>query len=271
MKKIFFFFIFLSFFNSNFAQVVYINNFDTPEEQGFWTEYRMGDNDNHHWDFPSTGSSQPFCLAHDYPMTSGVDSVEDWMVSNALYLAQNGTMSIKIMSSHYSTPPDIYGGIWISNGSKDPADGNFIEIADLSDFPMTYGYVDTFFTIPITADTGYIAFKYKANYNAWLMIYFDDLAIIGAYPVGMNNSIETKSGFEIYPNPCNGNFYIRTDQLNSPYADIIVRDVLGKTILQRKISNNTETYFQLNVNPGIYFVEITKNGKKLHTKKLIVR
>jgi len=192
MKKTLLIFILLGFYNFSNAQIYYGNGFDSTLEQNFWTEYRLGDSDMNNWTYSATTASQPYCLYHDYPMATGTDSVEDWMVSNALYLAQNGIFNLKIKSSRMSNPPEVYFGIWISNGSKNPADSYYVEIVDLTLFPQTFGFVDTFFTILIQADTGYIAFKYKAGYYDWLMISIDDISIMGAYPVGFDiKSINT--------------------------------------------------------------------------------
>jgi hypothetical protein len=74
-------------------------------------------------------------------------------------------------------------------------------------------------------------------------------------------------GLNIYPNPVsNGKIYITSK--SSLEKEVIIFDILGKTILQ-----STLTSKELNVSsltPGVYFIKI-KEGDATATRKLIIK
>ncbi|MCF8298590.1 MAG: T9SS type A sorting domain-containing protein [Saprospiraceae bacterium] len=275
MKKTLLILILLGFYNFSNAQVYWGTGFDSTSEQSFWTEYRLGDSDMHNWNYAPSTASQPFCLNHDYPMTTGTDSVEDWMVSNALYLAQSGILNVKIMSSRMSSPPDVYFGIWMSDGSKNPADSDFVEIVDLTLFPQTFGFVDTSFTIPISADTGYIAFKYTAGYYEWLMVSIDDLAIMGAYPVGLASKNFNNSSVQVYPNPVYDycTFEIKNYDASKIQGQIELEiyDCIGKLVkVNYYPASNSFKFHKGNLNSGLYFYKIKSENNIIYSGKLLI-
>lgn len=274
IKKTLLLFILLGFYNFSNAQIYWGTGFDSTSEQNFWTEYRLGDSDMNHWTYSASTASQPYCLYHDYPMDAGTDSVEDWMVSNALYLAQNGIFNLKIKSSRMSNPPDVYFGIWISDGSKNPADSDFVEIVDLTLFPQTFGFVDTFFTIPIQADTGYIAFKYTAGYYEWLMISIDDIAIMGAYPLGIASQSINKSP-QVYPNPvkdyCTFEFADYDKNKIQDRIELEIYDCMGKLVKVNSYpASNSFKFHKGNLNAGLYFYKIKSTNNLIYSGKLLI-
>jgi len=81
-----------------------------------------------------------------------------------------------------------------------------------------------------------------------------------------NNEI---SSFTVYPNPASGDVnLILTDSSSS--FEVIVTDVLGKTVLNADYQNNEGTMDISLLRSGVYFVNVTASGKQ-QTKKLIVK
>jgi hypothetical protein len=80
-----------------------------------------------------------------------------------------------------------------------------------------------------------------------------------------SNSFSQIDGLKMYPNPAKNNLFIET-ALNSD-INVSVIDVLGKEVINSKVSNNAVNISGLT--PGIYIVKITEEGKT-STKKLII-
>jgi hypothetical protein len=80
-----------------------------------------------------------------------------------------------------------------------------------------------------------------------------------------SNSFSEINGLKMYPNPAKNNLFIET-ALNSD-INVAIIDVLGKEVINSKVSNNAVTISGLT--PGMYIVKITEEGKT-STKKLII-
>ena len=79
----------------------------------------------------------------------------------------------------------------------------------------------------------------------------------------LKNENFDKSNFSIYPNPVNDVLNIQ-NKANLPIEKLLIFDVFGKKILQ-KISNFNQIDIQ-NVPSGLYFLEITIDGKTSRNK-----
>jgi len=75
----------------------------------------------------------------------------------------------------------------------------------------------------------------------------------------------TNSDFKIYPNPVNGDFiyFSKTKE-----ADIIIFNVLGKSILKKHISSTTNKMDVSKLSKGIYLIKVVSDGGSI-TKKLV--
>jgi hypothetical protein len=74
------------------------------------------------------------------------------------------------------------------------------------------------------------------------------------------------NGLKVYPNPVtNGNLYISSDSNSAKSVEIY--DILGKQVLNAKVSNNTVNVS--NLKGGAYIVKINEEGKTA-TRKLII-
>ncbi len=80
-----------------------------------------------------------------------------------------------------------------------------------------------------------------------------------------SSSFSQIDGLKMYPNPAKNNLFIET-ALNSD-INVAIIDVLGKEVINSKVSNNAVNISGLT--PGMYIVKITEEGKT-STKKLIV-
>jgi hypothetical protein len=93
----------------------------------------------------------------------------------------------------------------------------------------------------------------------------DDIVITGSVLSGIHVS-EAENLIKIYPNPCNGKFYVENyNNINK----IDIFNILGKCIY------TNENIFGPRINlsgfeKGVYLVQITTKGKKILTHKLIV-
>jgi hypothetical protein len=269
MQKFITFFFFYLAFNilSCFAQT-YSTGFDNSIDQNSWTEYRLGGTSSSDWTFNNfLNVSPPSSLYHDYPM--GGSGVEDWFVSPKLYFTNN-TSHITIYSRilAMSTPPDIYYGVWISYNSKNPTSGDYVELADLTLFPSVQStFTDTILNVTLQANAGYIAFKYRANNNAWLMLWLDNIIVDSASvtPVTISQNCYNNHKLSISPNPSHGIFTVTGDNLNS----IKVLNYTGQVIYETKTKSKKQMIDLTGIAKGIYFIKVVSENE-IMTKKLII-
>lgn len=81
-------------------------------------------------------------------------------------------------------------------------------------------------------------------------------------------------GFNLFPNPTNGEFTLNLQVVNSDKVTIQLFDVRGRLIGERKylntISNFSEKIFFDKASTGLYLLKVTNGGKQV-TRKLIVK
>lgn len=86
--------------------------------------------------------------------------------------------------------------------------------------------------------------------------------------VGIDNI--SKSNSSVYPNPAINYFTISVN--NSLIGtQLILTNLLGKTIFNQKINSQKQTFSTRNLNSGIYFYSIVNNNKIVETKKIIIK
>jgi len=71
-----------------------------------------------------------------------------------------------------------------------------------------------------------------------------------------------------YPNPAHDFIYLKVDgeHINLNY---VVIDLNGRMLKQGKVENNPMTVTFNNLNAGIYFIRITKEGREIQTFKIV--
>ena len=94
-------------------------------------------------------------------------------------------------------------------------------------------------------------YKYDANY-------------VGINDINQNNIVS------IFPNPANDFFKIRIPE-NIQNPEIIISNILGKTVSEIQTQNSEISINAKNFSSGIYFVSILSNGVITDTKKLIIK
>ncbi len=95
---------------------------------------------------------------------------------------------------------------------------------------------------------------------------FDNISFSSPGASVLNSSSFSQiDGLKMYPNPAKNNLFIETT-LNSD-INVSIIDVLGKEVINSKVSNNAVTISGLT--PGMYIVKISEEGKTA-TKKLII-
>lgn len=76
-----------------------------------------------------------------------------------------------------------------------------------------------------------------------------------------NSNRPAKTGFDIYPNPSPGDFYVKTEQ---PMSFILIKDIAGRTVYQQHIAiqPGKSHYISADILPGLYIIKAF-NGKSL--------
>ncbi len=88
-----------------------------------------------------------------------------------------------------------------------------------------------------------------------------------AIMLATNNEMKNNNIIEVFPNPNDGYFNIKTSQ-NLMNSNLIIKDVLGKTMYNEKLLNNTISLSHFS--KGVYFA-IINNGINTETKKIIIK
>ena len=276
MKKKFYIlpFLLLLFSSLSFAQISipYATDFE-PADQTTWTQYRTGLNHSFDWGFTS---SSPYLLRHDYPVgnMSG-DTVRDWMVSSAINFHSSSKLDIRAkVFTFIDVGSNDYLGVWFSSGSKDPADGDYVEIVDLTNLTPDDEWKDTLgIEIPYTSNNAYLAIRYETVSN-WFVISVDSLRITPDIVLSNKAPDELSSSIELFPNPVNSNFTIKTNLVQSGRIRINLLDATGRIVRviqpEKTVTGNyQESFFVEDIKPGFYLVDVRINEKST-TKKMVL-
>jgi len=98
----------------------------------------------------------------------------------------------------------------------------------------------------------------------------------GPYSIGISEHATYDASFVLYPNPSNGNTYLRTTgDIFDGEVDIYINDLTGRTVTtQNETIFGANNIVQLNTNQlesGIYFITIVAEDNKKAVKKLILQ
>lgn len=222
MKKLLFissFFLALS----GFAQsktLPYKNGFTTAGEKTEFTSLREGITTSYNWNISIIAS-------HDYPVgSSSDDTTRDWLFSPPIKVSADAILSFRyyVYGITGSATPNDEFSVWYGRGSKNPRNGTFVKILDLtSKVQNTYKWVDTAnVELPFASDTGYIVFKYQAT-NNWFVIGVDSIVVKKPGLSVDKKTLETQ--VELFPNPGNNLVSINS---NENILDVSVTDLSGR-------------------------------------------
>lgn len=112
-------------------------------------------------------------------------------------------------------------------------------------------------------------FAYAAN-GATCNYYIDDVVLTEAIGTG-TPATQFNPGVIVYPNPSNGNFTVRLDELTAGEYQIQLVDMLGKIISNETVNltGSVSRSYDLSVPAGIYHFRIS-NGSETVVKKIMV-
>ena len=82
------------------------------------------------------------------------------------------------------------------------------------------------------------------------------------------DEIETALEYSVYPNPAADVLNISVSENNT---SISIYDIVGKNISEMKLVNGNNTLNIENLNAGVYFYSIKRNGIIIETKKLVIQ
>ncbi|OFY64455.1 MAG: hypothetical protein A3H98_05150 [Bacteroidetes bacterium RIFCSPLOWO2_02_FULL_36_8] len=279
MKKQFgILFIFIIFIYKAEAQSLplpYYTGFDSPEEKAGWVQFRLGFQSQSDWYFDNYPGipSLPNCISHHYNLDpeNPTDTIEDWYVSPPLKIISPSKISIKIsLSLAEIYEPQKYIGIWLGSGANnDPAGGNFVELANLTNMKPEGKWLDTSININKFAYPSYIAFKYRDN-NNWFIVEIDNVTISPDSGTFIIDKLKKNSVATIYPNPINGVAILEISDPLFSEVDAVIYDLLGQTVHSQTLNPKRET-LNLNLSNGIYFYKVLNREKEIVRGKLIVQ
>jgi len=259
--------------NAQTQSLPYSTGFDSTSEQSGWTEYKLGFDGTYDWIY-STGNpfSAPTSLWHDYQVGgSSTDTVRDWFVSPPLDFSSTGKISLKVNRFTFGVQPIDYFGIWFSSGDSDPNVGDYVEIADLTNFSTSGQYKDTTINIPFTAVPGYIALKYQATDN-WFTINIDDILVTADSLSSINEDNVEKMSIRLYPNPFTYATILEIDDhFQFRHARLMLFNSMGEKIAEQKINTKKSKITRNNLASGIYYYQIINENNLTNAGKLIIQ
>ena len=160
--------------------ILLAENFDSTSPGDLppgWTAYALGDSGPGQWEvYDDLNSySPPNDVFHGYG--TGNEDYDDWLVTPQIDLAGYGNVQLTFYYREEWLSWYVYHGVWVSTGSPDPADGDYVEIQEIA--PTVEGE-----WVPVTLDLSafsgqkiYIAFVYRGlNADDW---YIDDVVVSG--------------------------------------------------------------------------------------------
>ena len=103
-------------------------------------------------------------------------------------------------------------------------------------------------------------------YQAFAYLYKLSGGVIVA-PLAVTDNQLQSNKYQLYPNPSNGIFYIKSEKIIAGNTDLRIYDTTGKRIEQQNIANFSTTSIDLTMQPaGIYFISITNASGQSHIK-----
>ncbi len=266
MKNLITLLFFFSLTINSFSQglsLPYYTGFDSPAERVGWQQFRKGVLSSYDWS--NIGS-----LYHDYNVGANpTDTVIDWFVSPSLNLSSAGIVSMKVQTSGFSQPTPDNCEVYFGTGNPDPAIGNFVLIGNLSYMQPQFQWIDTSFNLSTISDSGYLAFKYKTIYAAWMTYNIDSITVSQSVGIDEKNN---KNNFiaSISPNPFTS---FTTIKFNSYLKDVDITIFNLQGQKAKTISNFSGIQFKLereNLKSGIYFIQISRENDIIETDKIII-
>ncbi len=143
-----------------------------------WQQYILGDPTSPGWQVYTgtedwTGVETPpiegsYAVGHNDDDLS--TSAEDWLVTPLLNVDAGARLTFYHMTN-YAPSWTEYRGVWVSTGSRDPADGDYVEVLDMSGMASDeeWSLVDVDLS-PYEGQSVYVGFKYVGDWaDEWFI------------------------------------------------------------------------------------------------------
>jgi len=153
-------------------------NFDNWPEN--WTNYFFGAATGGWYHDMRFGAVLPPCASHDK-----ISGVSNWFVSPAIDLSGYSGKKVSLEFSYASADIAAKPSVFISTGSRDPASGNFVSLADIYTKSVLWAKNEIDLSSYIGAAPIYLAFCYSDG-GGWQSI---DGVSVAAYKTGVENAV----------------------------------------------------------------------------------
>lgn len=258
----------------------YYTGFDNAAEQAGWTNFHKGNTGSTYtWSMgPGTGApSSPNILASPNAEFSNTgDTLTEWFVSPPFSLHAGGhldSMAIHVLAAGGYNPHDSIV-IYLLKGSNNPSLATSItRIADLTHMSCMLGgcsYRDTGnFVLPPTAGTSYLAFKYYALQD-WFVVEIDNLHI-SSNPTTAIGEITATGNINVYPNPASNTVDVDLQGLAGEVT-LSLADVTGRQVSVKTTDASTghATIDLSRFNTGTYLLTVHTQGGGRRTQPITV-
>jgi hypothetical protein len=226
-----------------------------------------------------------FCWGDSVILVSNTGTNIQWWKDTAVIVgATSAFYTAHDSATYFVITTNQYGCTAVSNNIpvtvyQNPVYPNFIWSGDTLICYSTENLQWYLNGAPIPGATGqtYIMTQF-GNYNVVATNIYGCSTSSAIYPLGPTSGVADLStilyGFEIFPNPTTGEFTVRFEMLRKQDMNLIVRDMLGKTIFSEKLDGFSGAYskpLDLTQNSkGVYIVELTSQNQSVH-KRVIVQ
>jgi len=141
-------------------------------------------------------------------------------------------------------------------GFQHPSDSSFIGLSGTSLYNGEHSLFDELGLSPSSAGA-----------PTWYYITSTPMVRMNFDPSLIASAPEYKDNLNIYPNPTNGMIYISLEGYT--HYDIVINDILGKTIYKGSLSSIKNSIDLTKFGKGVYMLEL-KNNQQVFSKKIIV-
>jgi GH25 family lysozyme M1 (1,4-beta-N-acetylmuramidase) len=236
----------------------------TPDGDDYW---HRDDYTGTDWTTPTVGTYTPAASAGNYsarfhndPPPAGSTGALDLYVN----LSSPGNKTIQFDYIHNEAPvsPFAFNVLLSTDG------GNTFPttLFSISGTQVSNWTTETF-TTSATSATSVI--RFIATDKGTHDVGIDNLSVSTAVTTGLEGIASEEYQVAVYPNPNNGDFNISVKGLSKEFS-IDIYNNLGQFIRHEIVQAGENTIRITNLSEGVYFVNVTVEGIKIDTKKLLV-
>ncbi len=239
----------------------YTMAFTTNPEIWLWQEFRLGVTDFYNWSMISGANGR---ASHDYPVgANAADTTYDWLTSPPLNITGEAKLACDVGYFYFQQNLSVdYFGVWMSNGSRNPNDGDYVEVLDMTDQPSESNITFENVLLPLTGSACYLAFVYRET-NNWYTINLDNIIVELVNPIAV---LESESlHVSTYPNPFSEYFSIQSS--SKELMNYVVYSSTGQIVLSGNARGNSRIAAS-SLTSGIYFLHVN-SGEEMKRMVLV--